>query len=110
MKRIIAVGVVALAVAVSGSAFAADGAATFKAKCIACHGAEGAGTAMAPALKGNAFIKDSKEDVIASTISTGRKGDQKKYKNFPMAMPSHEKVLSADDIKAVVAYLKTLAK
>lgn len=110
MKRIIAVGVIALAVAVSGSAFAADGAALYKSKCVACHGADGKGTAMAPAFTGNAFIKDSKEDVIAATISAGRKGDEKKYKNFAMAMPPQEKVLAADDIKAVVGYLKTLAK
>jgi len=110
MKRIIAVGVIALAVAVSGSAFAADGAAIYKAKCVACHGAEGAGTAMAPAFKGNAYIKDAKDDDIAHTISAGRKGAEKKHKKFAMAMPPQEKVISADEIKAVVTYLKTLAQ
>lgn len=112
MKRIIVAGAIAVAVAVSGTAFAADGAATFKAKCAACHGADGQGTAMAPAFKGNAFIKDSKEDIIVATITNGRKGDEKKYKNFPMAMPPKggDKNLSDDDIKAIVAHLKGIAK
>lgn len=110
MKRFIAAGVVAIAVAVAGSAFAADGAATFKAKCVACHGAEGAGTAMAPAFKGNAYVKDSKNGDVEATVTNGRKGDEKKYKNFAMAMPAHKDKLSADEIKAVVEYIKTLAK
>ncbi|MBI5562009.1 MAG: cytochrome c [Deltaproteobacteria bacterium] len=109
MKRLIAVGVVALAVAFTGSAFAADGAATFKAKCAACHGADGQGTAMAPAFKANKFILESKEDVIAATVTNGRAGAEKKYKQFTIAMPAQGKVLSADDIKAVVAHLKTIA-
>ncbi|MBI5885631.1 MAG: cytochrome c [Deltaproteobacteria bacterium] len=110
MKRIIAAGVVAIAVAVAGSALAADGAAIFKAKCVACHGAEGAGTAMAPAFKGNAFVRDSKNVECELVVTHGRKGDEKKHKNFAMAMPSHEGKLSADEIKAVVDYIKTLAK
>lgn len=110
MKRIIAVGVVALAVAVSGSAFAADGAATFKSKCVACHGADGKGTPMAPAFIGNAFVKESKAADVEAVVTNGRAGAEKKYKNFTMAMPSHDKKLAADEIKAVVEYIKTLAK
>lgn len=49
MKRILTA---LLAVSFATVAFA-DGAATFKAKCAACHGPDGAGTKMAPdAIKG----------------------------------------------------------
>ncbi len=51
MKRIFAV---LFAVAFATAAFA-DGAATFKAKCAICHGAEGQGGKMAPnSIKGKA--------------------------------------------------------
>ncbi|MBI5643224.1 MAG: cytochrome c [Deltaproteobacteria bacterium] len=107
MRKLLGIGVLALGVAFSGSAFAADGAAIFKAKCAACHGADGQGTAMAPAFKGNAFIKDSKEDAISTVITTGRDGAAKKYKQFAIGMPKQS--LAGDDLKAVVAHLKSLA-
>lgn len=112
MKRFIVAGAIAVAVAVSGSAFAADGAAIFKAKCAACHGQDANGTAMAPSLKASPFVKSSKEADIEATITNGRKGDEKHYKQFPMAMPPKggDKNLSADDIKAIVAHLKTVSK
>lgn len=94
--------------AFTGTALAADGAAIFKAKCVACHGNDGAGTAMAPAFKGNAFIKDSKAEDIAAVVKNGREGAAKKYKNFALAMP--KQTLNDDEVKAVVDYLKGLAK
>ena len=109
MKRMFAVGVFALAVAFSGSAIAADGAAIFKTKCVACHGADGKGTPMGPAQAGNDFIKNSKEADIAAVIKNGREGAAKKYKQFAMAMPK-QTTLSDDDVKAVIAYLKSLNK
>ncbi|MBI5234769.1 MAG: cytochrome c [Deltaproteobacteria bacterium] len=108
MKRMLAVGVFALAVAFSGSAIAADGAAIFKAKCVACHGPEGKGTPMAPAFAGNEFIKTSKEADILAVLKNGREGAAKKYKQFAMAMP--KQTLPDEDAKAVVAYLKSLNK
>ncbi len=79
MRKLIVMGVLALSVAFAGAALA-DGAAIFQSKCLACHGPEGKGTAMAPAFQGNEFIKTSEPDVIAETIKNGRAGDQKKYK------------------------------
>ena len=52
----------------------ADGAATFKAKCAACHGADGAGSKMAP----NA-IKGKPEADVLKTINEG-KGKMKPVK------------------------------
>ena len=108
MKRFLAVGVVALSVAFAGSALAADGTAIFKAKCAPCHGADGQGTAMAPAFKANAFVKSSAEADIAKVIKDGRNGAEKKYKNFAIGMP--KQTINDDEVKAVVAYLKDLAK
>lgn len=109
MRKFIGLGVVALSLAFAGSALASDGAAIFKSKCSPCHGAEGQGTAMAPAFKGNAFITGSKDGAeIAATIKEGRAGAAKKYKNFAIAMPA-QKALTDDDIKAVIGVLKELA-
>ena len=108
MKRFLSIAVVALSVAVAGSAIAADGTAIFKSKCAPCHGADGQGTAMAPAFKGNAFIKNSAEADIANVLKNGRNGAEKKYKNFAIGMP--KQTLNDDEIKAVIAHLKDIAK
>ncbi len=109
MRKLIVIGVLALSVAVAGSALASDGAAIFKSKCMACHGADGGGTAgLAPSLKDSEYVKTSEPDVIAKTIEDGRAGDQKKYAQFPLAMPPQKGILSNDDILAVVAHIKSL--
>lgn len=108
MRKLLGVGIVALSVAFAGSALAADGAAIFKAKCSPCHGADGQGTAMAPAFKANKFINDSKEDAIAEVIKNGRAGAQKLYKQFAIAMP--KQTLNDDEVKAVIGHLKSIAK
>jgi len=77
-------------------AFAQDGAATYKAKCAACHGPEGQGK-VGPALKGSSLTADQ----IADLLTKGN--DAKK--------PPHKKAVSgvsADDAKAVAAFVKTL--
>ena len=87
--------VVALSASLALPAFAQDGAATFKAKCAACHGPEGQGK-IGPALKGTALTADQ----IADLLTKGN--DAKK--------PPHKKPfsLSADEIKAVADFVKTL--
>ena len=97
-KPLIALLAVAFCVgfALSQPALAQDGAATYKAKCAACHGPEGQGK-VGPALKGTSLS----EDQIAGLLT---KGDDAKK-------PPHKKALnglSADDAKAVAAFVKTL--
>jgi mono/diheme cytochrome c family protein len=78
------------------SSFAADGGATYKMKCAACHGAEGQGK-IGPALKGISLS----EDQIVALLT---KGDEAKK-------PPHKKPLnglSDDDAKAVAGYVKSL--
>ena len=109
MKRFLGLGLAFAAVlAFSAPAFAADGATIFKSKCSACHGQDGAGSAVAPAFKGNAFIQNSSETDIAQVIKNGRTGAEKKYKQFAIAMP--KQTLNDDEIKAVITQLKTWAK
>ena len=109
MKRFLGLGLAfAAAFALGAPAFAADGAAIFKSKCSACHGQDGAGSAMAPAFKGNAFIQNSPDTDIAQVIKNGRNGAEKKYKEFAIGMP--KQTLNDDEIKAVITQLKTWAK
>jgi mono/diheme cytochrome c family protein len=87
--------IVTLFVSLAVPAFAQDGAATFKAKCAGCHGPEGQGK-VGPALKGTALT----EDQITGLLT---KGDD--TKKAPHKKPLS---LSADDAKAVAAFVKTL--
>lgn len=110
MRKFFGIGVVALSIAFfAGSAMAGGGADVFKAKCLPCHGAEGAGSAVAPAFQGNAFIQSSSKDVIVNTIKDGRAGAAKKYKKFALAMPSWKNSLSDAQISEVADYLKSIA-
>ena len=87
-------------------AHAADGKTIFGSNCASCHGVKGQGTpGLAPALKGDAFVTGKIADVIA-TVKDGRAGDQKRFKDMPVAMPAWGKQLSDADIKAVVDYLR----
>lgn len=85
-----------LAISIAMPAFAADGAATYKAKCAACHGPEGQGK-VGPAVKGTTQTADQIADLVV-------KGNDAKK-------PPHKKAvvgLSAEDAKAVAEYVKTL--
>ena len=97
-KLLISLVVITLIVCfvVSQPALAQDGAATYKAKCAGCHGPEGQGK-VGPALKGTSLSADD----ITALLTKGN--DVKK--------PPHKKALSglsADDAKAVAAFVKGL--
>jgi cytochrome c6 len=76
----------------------------YKAKCAGCHGADGSGsTAAGKATKardlcGDDAKKESDEDWTEAIV----KGKNK--------MPSYDKKISAEEIKAVVAYMRSLCK
>jgi mono/diheme cytochrome c family protein len=73
-----------------------DGATTFKAKCAMCHGADGAGKGAAKSLVSDEAKKMSDDD-ITKVITTN---------------PKHAalKSLTADQVKAVVGYVRELQK
>src|SRR4029077_13083471 len=72
------------------------GAATYKAKCAGCHGAEGQGK-VGPALKGTSLTADQITDLLT-------KGNDAKKAPHKKALSA----LSADDAKAVAEFVKTL--
>jgi mono/diheme cytochrome c family protein len=80
----------------------ADGGADFKAKCAMCHGPDGKGdTSMGKTLKlrdlGSAEVQ-SQSDADLTGIITSGKGK----------MPKYDGKLTADQIKDVVKYVRTL--
>lgn len=83
------------------------GAKLFKAKCVPCHGSEGKGTAMAPAFRGNEWIKGAQNSDIAKVIKEGRAGASKRYKNFAVPMPATKGVIDGE-VNALVAYIRTI--
>ncbi|HLE08983.1 MAG TPA: c-type cytochrome [Thermodesulfobacteriota bacterium] len=109
MRRVsMFLAVACVTLAFYGQALGIDAANIFMTKCSPCHGKDAKGTAMAPSLAGGEFIAKSDVAAIKDTIKNGRSGDQKKYKNFPLAMPKWDTQLKEDEIDAVAKYLKGL--
>jgi len=83
----------------------ADAAATYNTQCAACHGKDGKGIpGLAPALKGNSFVTEGDMQAIKDTILQGRQGAQKKYADYPAAMPPWP--MSDEEVAALIAYLR----
>lgn len=81
---------------------AQDGAATYKAKCLSCHAADGSGSAMGKKLGAHNFrTADVQKMSDAELTDIIAKGKNK--------MPGYEKSLKADDIKGLVVFIRTLA-
>jgi mono/diheme cytochrome c family protein len=89
----------ALVLCMAIPAFAADGAATYKAKCAACHGADGAKTMPALGVKplNTAAVKAKGAAGIATIVTKGQN-----------KMPAFEGKLSPDEIAATAKYVLTL--
>ena len=98
------VAVFFLAAAIAIPAFAQSGADTYKSKCLMCHGADGLGaTPAGKAMKAASF----KDPAVISTPDAGLIAIVKSGKN---KMPEYGDKLTGDQIKAVVAYIRTLQK
>ena len=105
-KTTLVIGIVLVAGLLPLTSASADGADVFRVNCASCHGKSGQGTpGLAPALKGDAFVTGKLDDVTA-TVKNGRAGDQKHFKDLPIAMPAWGGKLSDADIKAVVDYIR----
>ena len=82
----------------------ADGAALYKSKCALCHGADGAGqTPMGKNMKlrdlRSADVQKQTDAELAKWIADG-KGK----------MPAYKSKMSAEEINALVAFIRTLKK
>jgi len=107
MSKKVMVTILAAGAALATILAHADGSDVFRKNCVSCHGKNGQGTpGLAPALKGDAFVTGSSVDEVIATVTNGRSGAEKHFKDLPIAMPAWGKQLSADDIKAVVAYIR----
>jgi len=107
-KTIIATASSLLALAAAGT-YAADANTVkfFKETCGVCHGETAEGTpGLAPALKGNAWVKGASDGDLATTITKGREGAAKRHKDIPGPMPPNS--MSDNRLKNVIAYLKEL--
>jgi mono/diheme cytochrome c family protein len=83
------------------------GGSTYKARCVACHGIGGKGSAMAPALAGNGWITETGTADISKVIKFGRPGSAKRYKKFPLTMPAHSS-MGDEELSALTHYLKSI--
>jgi cytochrome c553 len=95
---ILAVAAVLFVVA-PGLSWANDGPTLFKAKCAACHGADGMGK---PAAKIPSLVSDDVKKMSDADLQ-----------KFITTNPKHAgvaKSLSADDVKAVIGNIRTLQK
>ena len=89
---------------VVGASVRADGAGDFKAKCAMCHGADGSGsTAAGKAMKvrdlSSPDVQGQTDAQISDIITNGKD-----------KMPAYKGKLTDDQIKGLVAYIRTLAK
>jgi len=103
MKKKVVVLIAIFALAAAGL-YAADGAAVYKAKCASCHGADGSGqTAMGKAMKlrdlGSAEVQKQTDKELVAWTADGK-----------AKMPAYKAKLSADEINAVVSFIRTLKK
>ncbi len=71
----------------------------FNLVCSQCHGTDGYGTRLAPALNNKTFLTQTTDDVIYNIISLGVTST---------AMPAWSGYLNDADISAIVAYLRSL--
>jgi len=84
------------------SAGAQDAAALYKSKCAGCHGADGTGSPMGKKLGAHDFtsadVQKMSDSELTDTITNGKN-----------KMPSY-KSLTPEQIKGLVAYIRTLKK
>jgi cytochrome c6 len=106
MSKIICLAiVVAVPVLLSARTRADDkSAATYKAKCATCHGADGRGdTPAGKSTKARSFadpeVVKASDDDLAGIIEKGK-----------AKMPGYGKSMKPDEIKDMVAYIRSLAK
>jgi cytochrome c6 len=92
----------AVVFSISLSAHAQDAAATFKAKCAGCHSADGTGSAMGKKMGAHDFTTadvQKMSDAELTDIITNGKNKMPKYGT-----------LKPEEIKGLVAYIRTLKK
>ena len=98
------VAAIFLTAAIAIPAFAQSGADLYKSKCLMCHGVDGLGaTPSGKAMKAASFkdpaIIKSPDAAMIAIIKSGKN-----------KMPAYSSKLTDDQIKSLVAYIRTLEK
>ena len=101
----IRMGLLALIAAGAFTAFASpavaqDAAATYKAKCAMCHGADGKGGKMGTRDFGSAEVKAESDAQLTEIVTKGK----------PPKMPAYGEKLKDTEIKELVGYIRGLSK
>jgi mono/diheme cytochrome c family protein len=100
MKVIISL-IATIVSASSGAAFGADAGALWTQHCASCHGKDGSGnTMMGKKLGVKDFTKEQSSEAEATNVIKNGKGNMTGYKDK----------LSDADVKALVAYVRSLKK
>jgi cytochrome c6 len=102
LKTLAAATAFAMVLTMPLSAGAQDASALFKTKCAACHGADGTGSAMGKKMGAHDFTTDEVQkmsDAELTDIIINGKNKMPKYSS-----------LKPEEIKGLVAYIRTLKK
>jgi cytochrome c6 len=103
IRMLVAAAALSFVFGVSTSAHAQGAERVYKGKCVACHGADGTGSAMGKKMGVHDFHSaDVQKESDADLAAAIAKGKNK--------MPAYEKSLKADDIQALVAYIRSIGK
>lgn len=97
LSVLLALGVISIC---SHPAVAQDAAATYKAKCAMCHGADGKGGKMGTRDFASPEVKAESDAQLTETITKGK----------PPKMPAYGEKLKEGEIKDLVAYIRGLQK
>ena len=89
-------------VSLSISARAQDAATLFKSKCSLCHGADGTGTSMGKKMGARDFTTDEVQKASDADLANAITNGRNKMPKFGSLKP--------EDIKGLVAYIRTLKK
>ncbi|HXG59044.1 MAG TPA: cytochrome c [Thermoanaerobaculia bacterium] len=103
-RKVLALTAVVMLVVATVPAIAADAAATYKAKCAACHGPDGSGqTAMGKKMQlrdlGSPEVQKQTDKELTALITDG-KGK----------MPAYKDKLSSEEITALVGFIRKMKK
>jgi mono/diheme cytochrome c family protein len=103
-SSVLLAALVAATMLVETAAFAQDVAATYKAKCAACHGADAKGETPIGKKMGIKDMTSPEVQKMSDAELTAIIADGKDK------MPSYKKSLKPDQIKELVAYIRSLAQ
>lgn len=102
--RLIPAGVICLLALAAGARAQSDGAKVFKANCVLCHGADGSGnTTAGKALQAKDLRSDEVQKQSDATLVDA-------ITNGKGKMPAFGDKLTPDEVKSLVAYVRTLKK